>query len=225
MTSRHLSVLVALGLAFATWGAPGAQASDTHRAAASHFPTKAEVKEALNGTGRWDRGPFDVAAVGARPAACRSDLQMLNFSSVRARFYRGAEPGMPTSTSTSARVAVFSYPDVASASAAVANNATYPQRCHKVVEWVCNDCDGIWTTWRTSVTSKRLGAQSTLVRTRELGNFPAKGWTMLARRGSTVVRVTVDRTNELVDEEMTHPRRPDRKSVRRLTRAALRAAS
>jgi hypothetical protein len=158
------------------------------------FPSKAEVKSELNGEGRWRAVTYgDTTALGSRPRACRSDKQMLDFTQDRGRVYRGAQKGLPDGVEAFAKVDVYQYASRADARAAVARNATYPDRCPRVVEWVCTDCDGIWTTWRTGVTAPRVGQQSTTWSFRELGNGKASGYTVVARKADTVVRVSVGR--------------------------------
>jgi hypothetical protein len=114
---------------------------------------------------------------------------------------------------------------VRAARKAVRRNASYPQRCPKVVEWVCTQCDGIWTTWRTRVPAARVGAQSVAWRFRELSNAKAKGHTIVARRGTTVVRVTVGRARYPGDGPFTYPERIAKKKVVALARIALRTAN
>jgi hypothetical protein len=158
------------------------------------FPTKVQVKSELNGEGRWMSSVYgDTTALGARPGACRSDKQMLDFTEDRGRVYRGAQKGLPDGVDAFAKIDIYRYASRADARAAVARNATYPERCPRVVEWVCTDCDGIWTTWRTGVTAPRVGQQSTAWSFRELANGKASGYTVVARQGGTVVRVSVGR--------------------------------
>ena len=66
---------------------------------------------------------------------------------------------MPRSVFTSAEIAVLTYADDAAARAAGPAQRVVPRRCPKVVEWVCTDCDGIDTTWRTRTPAARVATR------------------------------------------------------------------
>ncbi len=171
------------------------------------FPSKVAVKSELNGVGAWRATFFpDTTALGARPRSCRSDLQLLAFTEDRGRSYFGAQAGRPPSVEAFARIKVYRYASTAAARAAVKRNATYPDRCPRVVEWVCDNCDGIATTWRTAVTVPRVGQQSTAWSWRELGMAKATGYTVVARRGATVVVVDAGRDRYVDGAAWTYPR-------------------
>jgi hypothetical protein len=150
---------------------------------------------------------------------------MLDFREDRGRGYYSPPAGPSDDVGALAKVDVYRYDSVRAARQAVSQNASYPQRCPKVTEWVCTQCDGIWTTWRTRVPAAQVGAQSVAWRFRELSNAKAKGYTIVARRGTTVVRVTVGRSRYPGDGPFTYPERIAKKKAVALARIALRTAS
>ena len=191
----------------------------------SDLPSKATVKSVLNGTGRWFAGTYgDTRALGSRPSACRSDLQMRNFREDRGRVYSGRQVGLP-GVGASASVDVFRYATVRAAKRAVARNGSYPQRCPRVVEWVCTQCDGVWTTWRSRVAVPRVGQQRVAWRYREAGNARSAGFTVVARKGTTVVRVSVGRDRYPGEGAFTYPKPIPKKKVVKVARIALRTAT
>ncbi|WP_134768220.1 hypothetical protein [Nocardioides sp. 1609] len=228
MAHRSLLVtaLVALSMSLSPVlpGAVGAAASPTARAAPTGLPAAPEVKAAVGGQGAWRVYPGDIAALGSRPAGCRSDEQMLAYRGVQARWYSGRERGVPRAVHTGAEIAVLRYADAAAARAAVRNNESYPRRCPRVTEWVCEECDGISTTRRTRVPVARLGDQSVAWSLRAVGNAKSAGYTVVARRGRSVVRVTLTRTRDMVaDAPWRYPRSMPKREVVRLARVTLRA--
>jgi hypothetical protein len=191
----------------------------------SAFPTKAEIKSELNGRGSW----FSVTStftrtLGSRPRGCRSDKQMLDFQEDRLRFYSGRQTGLPNSVYASVAIGVFVYANVTDARDAVTRNASYPERCPKVTEWVCNDCDGISTTWRTRVAARRVGQQSVAWRYRSEDNFKHNGYAIVARRGALVVRVEVGRSRDPFSGWMYPPLIKKAKALR-IARMALQTAT
>ncbi|MBM9461116.1 hypothetical protein JK386_14535 [Nocardioides sp. zg-536] len=230
-TTPVRAVLLALAAVLLTVPVLTAPALTTPAGADSYvkiFPSRAVVKSALGGTGRWV--PYragDVRALGATPAACRSDLQLLDFRFAKVRNYYGHEKGMPHSVSTRAEIAVVGYASRAKARAAVARLRTYAERCPRVREWTCEDCDGVATTVRTSVRTRRVGTESTAWRFREVGNFKSKGYAVVARRGTTLVRVTVSRIRDpfAAKTGWTYPKLIDEREVVRLARKALAQAA
>ena len=192
----------------------------------SDLPTKSTVKLTLRESGRWSAVTYgNTRALGARPRNCRSDQQMLAFREDRGRGYYGPPAGPSDNVGALAKVDVYRYDSVRTAKRAVKRNASYPDRCPKVVEWVCTQCDGIWTTWRTRVPAARVGKQSVAWRFRELSNAKAKGYTIVARKGTTVVRVTVGRSRYPGDSPFTYPERISKKKSVNLARIALRTAT
>ncbi|MGB7979235.1 MAG: hypothetical protein WCF36_00390 [Candidatus Nanopelagicales bacterium] len=192
----------------------------------SDLPTRSTVKTVLDGVGPWRGYTYgDTRALGARPGSCRSDLQMGAFRADRGRGYYGSAAGSPADVGTLAKVDVYRYASVRAAKRALTRNASYPDRCPRVVEWVCTQCDGVWTTWRTRVPAARVGAQSVAWRFREISNAKANGYTILARRGATVVRVTVGRERYPDDGPFTYPERISKKKAISLARIALRTAT
>ncbi|QIX27179.1 hypothetical protein ncot_11645 [Nocardioides sp. JQ2195] len=188
----------------------------------SDFLAKRTVKASMNGVGEWRayRGSFKT--VGGKPRDCRSDEQMLDYDEARSKSYHGRESGLPRSVWSGAEIVILRYADADSARRAVRRNGSYPRRCPKVTEWVCTECDGIWTTWRTKVPAVTVGAQSVAWKFREVGNFKSNGHAVVARRGSTVVRVTVTRTRDVTMKDgWVYPQLVRKRVVTRLARKAL----
>lgn len=192
----------------------------------SDFPAKTVVKSSMNGKGHWSSSRGRFATLGGKPGDCRSDKQMLSFDRAKSRFFYGREKGMPRSIWSNAEIVVLRYPDTKSARRAVKRNASYPRRCPKVTEWVCNDCDGIWTTWRTRTLAAKVGRQSVVWRFREIGNFKSNGYTVVSRRGSTIVRVTVGRTRDVSARNgWVYPKLIKKREALRVARKALNRAT
>lgn len=192
----------------------------------SKLPSKAAVKKVMNGRGAWHRTAGSIDVVGSKPRSCNTQELMANPRDVRVRDYSGQEQGLPRTIWSHTNAAVLRYPDVASARRAVANTASYARRCPKVTEWVCNECDGVWTTWRTRVRAPKVGAQRVIWRFREQGNFKSNGYTVVARRGATVVRVTASRTRDVTGPHgWTYPPRIEKKVAVRLAKLTLASAT
>ena len=191
--------------------------------ASSDFPPKVAVKERMDGIDRWY-----VAGggrpIGASPADCRSDRQMLDPAERRLRGYYGALRGRPESVLGEVTVEVYRYASSPAAAAAVRNNGTYPDRCPRVREWYCNECDGVSTIWRERVTMPRVGVQSVAWRFRGVDNFKHNGYTVVARRGATVVRVSTGRAHMPDNGPDTYPQLVSKDRAEGITRLALRAA-
>jgi hypothetical protein len=223
--SRTRSRLALLALLMAALVAIGTAQPASASIDRSDLPTKATVKLALDEGGRWTASTYgNTRALGATPAGCRSDLQMRDFREDRGRGYYGIPVEPSDDVGALAKVDVYRYDSVRAARQAVRRNASYPQRCPKVVEWVCTQCDGIWTTWRTRVPAAQVGAQSVAWRFRELSNARATGYTIVARSATTVVRVTVGRARYPGDGPFTYPERIAKKKAVSLARIALRTA-
>lgn len=213
-----VALTVVLGLAATV---PPAGAAITDR----DFPSAAAVRSAMDGVGRWTAAyDGDTRTLGARPADCRSDLQMLAFREDRARWYHGRQAGTASSVHAQVHTAVHRYASVADARAALTRNATYPRRCPRVTEWTCTECDGITTTWRDRVAAPRVGRESIAWRFRAVDNFKSNGYTVVARSGATLVRTTVSRYRVPDGGAFTAPRLIAKDKAVRLARMSLRAA-
>ena len=213
----------AFGLLVLVLAAAGPAAPAAAVIAPSDLPSKARVKSAMDGVGTWSAGPFS-RPIGSRPADCRSDRQMLDPDERRVRGYGGREAGRPATVYAEASVEVFRYASRAAARAAVRSNGTYPDRCPRVTEWTCTECDGITTTWRTKVTLPRVGVQSVAWRYRAVDNFKHNGFTYVARRDTTVVRVSSGRVRMPDGSTFTYPRLISAAKAERVARMALRTA-
>jgi hypothetical protein len=190
----------------------------------SDLPSKATVKEHMNGTGTWRASFGSARPIGASPADCRSDLQMLDPTERKARGYSGPQPGRPASVLGEVLVEVYRYASASAASDAVRRNGTYPDRCPRVREWTCTECDGVATVWRDRVAMPRVGVQSMAWRFHGIDNFKHNGWTVVARRGSTVVRVSTGRVHMPDDGPFRYPQMVSKDRAERIARLALRTA-
>lgn len=226
MASRNVAVVLMASLTCLVLslvplsGATGASSSATAPILLGDFPTVSTVKTVFNGKGTWRAYRGDMTTLGSRPAGCQSDQQMLAFDRDREVLYGGVERGLPASIYSGAEIVVLRYTSVGAARDAIARNASYPQRCPNVTEWVCEDCDGISDTWRTRVAMAQAGDQSVAWRFREVGNLKSSGYTIVARRGATVVRVTLERTSSNYSAA-GYPSLMSKHVVHRLTRIAL----
>ncbi len=188
----------------------------------SDFPPKSVVKSVIGGKSAWRAYPGDIATLGGKPRRCRSDKQMLKFDEVKSKLFSGKERGAPKSVFASAEIAILKYATVGSARDAVKRNGTYPKRCGKVTEWVCNECDGISTTRRTRVSAAPVGSQSVVWKFRRIDNFKSNGYAVVARKGSTVVRVTVSRTRDVsANNGWVYPKLIQKPVAVKLARTAL----
>ena len=220
LASRPLTVLcatVALLVGFAVQ--PNHASARIPR---TDFPSKPEVKAALGGEGSWTAAFYaNSRSMGAKPKGCRSDLQMLAFREDRGRFYFGHETGRPAATTTQADVVIYRYRTIKAARKALTNVSTYPERCPKVTEWTCTDCDGIDTTWRTVVAARSIGKQSVTWRYRRAHNGKETGFTVVARHRAIIVWVEVGRVRYPLDGPFRYPQRIRKAEVLDLTDGAL----
>ncbi|GAA4811998.1 hypothetical protein GCM10025786_15960 [Nocardioides caeni] len=209
-----------LSLLLAAFGSTAGPA----QAAPSPFPTAASVKDAVFGTGSWSARNWGAeGTIGGRPAACRSDQQMVAHRARGARSYYGATTG---SVWMSSEVEVLRYRSVAEARQDLRRSGSYPRRCPRVTEWVCEECDGISTTWRTRVAVQRAGSESVGWSFKRVDNLKAVGYTMVARRGTTLVLVTLTLTRDVFGANgWVYPRLPRKAAIVRLARLAIRTAT
>ena len=189
----------------------------------SDFPSTRVVKDVIGENGRLYVYSGGFATLGGKPHDCRSDKQMLRYRAVRARSYSGTGGG---SVYPGAEIVILRYASSDSARDAVNRNASYPRRCPKVTEWVCNQCDGISTSWRTRVSAARVGRQSVAWKFRQVDNFKSTGYAVVARQGATVVRVTVSHTrNVFANNGWVYPRLMKKQVALQLARRALTSAT
>jgi hypothetical protein len=149
---------------------------------------------------------------------------MAGFDESRKRSYSGPERGRASSVWGEVQVEVYRYPTVADADDVVRANARYPSTCPRVTEWTCEECDGITTTARQRVSFAPVGVQSIAWRFRAVDNFKHNGFTVVARRGVTVVRVTTGRGRMPTSSTFRYPPLVSKDRAERVARLALRLA-
>ena len=134
------------------------------------FPSAAQVKSSMKGTGKWQRGLGDLNFVplGATPAACRSDLPFAAATESRSAGYFGSLPGTKKYHGQ-AQVSVYRFTSKRAAAKAMAALKEFLRDCRVSEEWVCQDCDGIWTYARRPAAPRRVGDQTIAWNQQSLG--------------------------------------------------------
>jgi hypothetical protein len=204
-TSRTL-VAAAAGLAMLVAVTAPSPAQDTVPGA--DFPSAAQVGAAMNGADTWTRslGRPGFVALGAKPAACRSDVPFADASESRKGYYEG---GMSRKNPYYGfvEVTVHRFASAGAAKRALKGLPTWLADCARSVEWVCKQCDGIATIRRTPAAQRRVGTQSVTWNQHSVGLGVANGRAVAARTGATVV-VTVASHAIGPDSLQTPPRPP-----------------
>ena len=131
---------------------------------------------------------------------------------------------MPDSVWGDVQIAVFRYETAGEAHRAVKRSGSYPDRCPETTEWVCTDCDGVWTAWRNRVAAPEVGTESVVWHYRRIGNFKHNGYGVVARRGELVIRVEVGRFRTPLEGSFSYPPLLPKKKALDVARLALRAA-
>lgn len=197
-------VAVAAALAMLVTAAPSRAQGTVTR---TDFPSAAQVKAAMNGADTWTRslGRPGFVALGAEPAACRSDVPFAAANDSRKGYYEG---GMSTKRPYYGfvEVTVHRFSSARAANRALQGLPTWLADCARSVEWVCKQCDGIATIHRTPAAQRRVGAQSVTWNQRSVGLGVANGRAIAARTGATVV-VTVA-SHAIGPDSLEAPPRP-----------------
>lgn len=226
--ARRIQSLLSLALAISLALPLGLLAPGTAHARIdrSDLLSKATVKAMMNGTGRWQSSIFPVRRpLGAKPTRCRSDKPMGSYRQSRGRSYYGKVRGGSDNTDRSVNTLVYRYDTRKAAKMAMQLLKDYATDCPRTVEWVCTQCDGIFTAFRKSVVTRRVGQQSTAWRLREKANGFGKGYVIAARKQRTIVRTSV--VNVLFPDQsgIRFPKAPPRSTTVAVTKAALRKAT
>ncbi|HYO17590.1 MAG TPA: hypothetical protein VES02_02855, partial [Dermatophilaceae bacterium] len=137
--------------------APPTAQADVSR---TDFPSAAQVKSSMSGEGKWHRGLGDpnFVALGATPAACRSDLPFAAATESRSAGYLGSLAGKKYRGQ--AQVSLYRFESKRTAAQAMAALTVFLRDCRVSEEWVCQDCDGIWTYARRPAAPRRVGDQT-----------------------------------------------------------------
>jgi len=173
----------------------------------TEFPSASQVKTSMNGKGKWSRslGDPNFKAIGASPAACRSDLPFAEATEFRNAYYYGSIAGNKKYHGTS-EVTVYRFGSDDDAVQAMAGLPGFLTACPKSKEWVCERCDGIATYYRTPAAPRPVGEESVAWNERSVGMGIAKGHAIAARTGATIVVTVVSHQTD--PERMKTPPAP-----------------
>jgi hypothetical protein len=207
---------VALGACLILAAPPTAQAEISR----TDFPNAAQVKSSMNGTGKWHRGMGDLnfVALGARPATCRSDLPFSGAIESRTTFYVGSLAGKKKYHGQ-AQVSLYRFRSKRTAVEAMAALKVFLGACRVSEEWVCQDCDGIWTYARRPAAHRRVGDQALAWNQQTLGMGRANSRVIAARSNRAIVVATVSHQTD--PASMKKPPAPTWKSTISVTKKAL----
>ena len=197
--------------------APAAAHADITRA---DFPRAAQVKASMDGTGKWQRGLGDLNFVplGATPATCRSDLPFAAATESRSVGYFGSLAGTKKYHGQ-AQVSVYRFTSKRAAAKAMAALKEFLRDCRVSEEWVCQDCDGIWTYARRPAATRRVGDQAIAWNQQSLGMGRGNGRVIAARSSRVIVVANVSHQTD--PESMKKPPAPTWKTALSVTKKAL----
>lgn len=197
--------------------APPAARADISR---GDFPGAAQVKSSMSGKGSWHRrlADPDVVALGAAPAACRSDLPFAAAIESRDAGYSGSLSGEKAYHGQT-QLSVYRFASSRAAVAAMASLTVFLRDCRVSDEWVCQDCDGVWTYARRPAAPRRVGDQSLAWNQQTLGMGRGNSRVIAARTSRVIVVTTVSHQTD--PESMKKPPKPTWKSTISVTRKAL----
>jgi hypothetical protein len=174
----------------------------------------------MSGSGTWHRGlgAPNFVALGATPAACQSDLPFAAATESRSAGYSGPPAG-GREYHGHAEVNLYRFASKLAAAEAMAALKVFLRHCRVSEEWVCNDCDGIWTYARHPATQRRVGDQSIAWNQQTLGMGRGNGRVIAARSHRVIVVATV--SHQTAPESMEKPPKPTWKATISVTRKAL----
>ncbi|MGB7979417.1 MAG: hypothetical protein WCF36_01320 [Candidatus Nanopelagicales bacterium] len=184
------------------------------------FPSTAQVKASMDGTGKWQRGLGDLNFVplGATPASCRSDLPFAAATESRSAGYFGSLAGKKKYHGQ-AQVTLYRFSSTRAAKRAMAALKVFLRDCRVSEEWVCQDCDGIWTYARRPASPRRVGDQALAWNQQTLGLGRGNGRVIAARSSRLIVVATASHQTD--PESMKKPPAPTWKTTISVTKKAL----
>ena len=184
------------------------------------FPTVAQVKSSMKGAGKWRRGlgDLDFVPLGARPAACRSDLPFAAAVESRSAGYFGSLVGS-RKYDGQVQVNVYRFASKRSAVEAMAALEVFLGDCRVSDEWVCQDCDGIWTYARRPAAPRQVGRQSLAWNQQTLGMGRGNARVIAARSSRLIVVATA--SHQTAPESMKKPPKPTWRTTIAIARKAL----
>lgn len=220
LPAHRLVLLVLVGMALVLAAAQPARADIR----GGDFPRASQVKASMHGKGAWERalGDPDFKALGAKPAACRSDRPFRAAKEFRNAYYYGAVKGTKKYHGI-AELTTYRFGSTKAARQAMTRLDKFLTACPTSVEWVCQDCDGVWTYHRAPAVHRPLGDQSVTWNERKVGMGVAKGHAIAARTGRIVVVTVVSHQTD--PDRMKTPRAPTWKRTMSVARKALVKAS
>ena len=188
--------------------------------ARTDFPSAGQVKSSMNGSGTWRRGlgDLDFVPLGARPASCRSDLPFAAAIESRSAGYIGSVAGTKKYHGQ-AQVSLYRFRSKRVATEAMAAVKAFLRDCRVSDEWVCQDCDGIWTYARRPAAPRRVGDQALAWNQQTLGMGRGNGRVIAARSGRVIVVATA--AHQTDPASMKKPPRPTWKAAASIARKAL----
>jgi hypothetical protein len=116
-------------------------------------------------------------------------------------------------------VNLYRFASKLAAAEAMAALKVFLRDCRVSEEWVCNDCDGIWTYARHPAAQRRVGDQSIAWNQQTLGMGRGNGRVIAARSHRVIVVATV--SHQTAPESMEKPPKPTWKATISVTRKAL----
>lgn len=194
----------------------------------SDFPSAAAVEQAVGQSQGWSRylsKPNQGGVLGSRPRGCRSDLPFKQEREFRRATYWPNQPDAGATVAYTAGITVHRFSSARAAARAMKRAQTFVKRCPKSTEWVCTQCDGIYTTWQRLTRLRRVGDQSFAVVGRQMENFGSRFRSVVARDGRIVIRADVSTGSTDVDGPRFPTTRPTKAQVRAVALEALTSAS
>ncbi len=215
-SARRILLAAALVVSLVVAAPPPARAD----IARTDLPSAAQVKASMAGRGAWLRGLSEpnYVPLGATPATCRSDLPFAASLESRSAGYSGSLAGRKKYHGQ-AQVSLYRFASTRAAVEAMAALEVFLRDCRVSEEWVCENCDGIWTYARRPVAGRRVGAQSLAWNQQSLGMGRGNGRVIAARSRRLIVVATVSHQTD--PESMRKPPAPTWKSAISVTRKAL----
>lgn len=169
-----------------------------------YLPSASQVSHILRDSSTWKRHRYDYTLLGSRPRGCKSTEPFESAEQSLKAMYGQVRP--PLSNMPSATISIYEFLTPDDASAAVVRAASLVGSCGKSTEWWCTQCDGIITYWRRAVAPPMVGEQATSWVGRAAGNSLSRYRAVVARKGSSVVAVTVWTSNAPGTKKLRYPR-------------------
>lgn len=169
-----------------------------------YLPSASQVSYTLRDSSVWGKELFNYAPLGSKPRGCKSTTPFNSAEqSISARY--GPMEWLP-SRMPSANVNIYEFLTSDDATTAVTRAASLADSCRQSTEWWCRQCDGVITYWRRAVAPPMVGEQATSWVGRAAEISLSRYRTVVARKGSSVVAVTVWTSNSPGGRKLRYPR-------------------